>query len=314
MYRLPSFLLVSDLFCGCVPRRGDKKSNVGDTDKGTITQRARRDGSIAYKVEIVIRRDGKRHKASQTLDSEKAAERWMKRKEKQPRAPGGLDQAQKPTGPLSNAIDRYIEDHAAMGKTKTQVLRAIKTDPIAFMDCASITSQEIVENARRLGKARTPQTVMDYLSHFSAVFRIARPTYGFPLDYQAVRDGTLASRRLGLTDKSIERSHRPSIEEMDALMAYFEDSTIRTDAMPMHVISAFAMFATRRQKEVCGIHRDDYEPEHNRILARDMKHPSQKKGNDVWTELPPEANAILEKHGGPGRLFPYNSKTYISAI
>ena len=126
---------------------GDTIRRVGDI--GSIQHRPRADGSIAYRAEIVIRKDGKRHKFTQTFATEASAQWWIKRKEKALRTPGGLDAVTKPTGPLSDAIDRYVEDHSQVGKTKAQVLLAIKADEIADMDCAGIASDDLVSYARR---------------------------------------------------------------------------------------------------------------------------------------------------------------------
>ncbi|ETX26647.1 hypothetical protein RISW2_21600 [Roseivivax isoporae LMG 25204] len=230
------------------------------------------------------------------------------------RAPGAMDAVARPSGTLGDVIDRYTTDHTGIGKTKAQVLRAIKADGISDMDCAKITSEDIVTFARRLGQTREPQTVGNYLSHLSAVFDVGRPGYGYPLDYQAMRDAVKVCKRLGLIGKSGKRDRRPTIKEMDALMAHFADRSRRRNAIPMHVVSAFAMFSTRRQDEICRITRSDFEPQHARVLVRDMKNPGEKKGNDVWCELPPEALAIINVHGGSDRLFPYAAETVSTAF
>lgn len=62
---------------------------------GSISERKRADGTIAYKAEIVVRKDGKRHKLSQTFDREAAARHWMKRREVELRKPGGLAKLEK---------------------------------------------------------------------------------------------------------------------------------------------------------------------------------------------------------------------------
>ena len=55
-------------------------------------------------------------------------------------------------------IDRYIaESKRDIGRTKTQVLRTIKTFDIAEMKCSEITSADIVSFAQSLKVA--PQTV-----------------------------------------------------------------------------------------------------------------------------------------------------------
>ncbi len=60
----------------------------------------------------------------------------------------------------------------------------------------------------------------------------------------------------------------------------------------MQKIVAFALFSTRRQEEITLLRWDDLDED--RILVRDMKHPGDKKGNNVYCELPPEALAIIK--------------------
>ena len=66
----------------------------------------------------------------------------------------------------------------------------------------------------------------------------------------------------------------------------------RPSSIPMQKIVAFALFSTRRQEEITLLRWDDLEED--RILVRDMKHPGDKKGNNVYCELPPEALAIIK--------------------
>ena len=61
----------------------------------------------------------------------------------------------------------------------------------------------------------------------------------------------------------------------------------------MQKIVAFALFSTRRQEEITLLRWDDLD--RDGILVRDMKHPGDKKGNDVWCEVPPEALARSSK-------------------
>ena len=67
----------------------------------------------------------------------------------------------------------------------------------------------------------------------------------------------------------------------------------------------FAIHSTRRQEEITRLLWSDYQPEHARILVRDMKHPGQKQGNHQWVILPPEAMAIIEQQPRTSpRIFP----------
>jgi integrase len=80
----------------------------------------------------------------------------------------------------------------------------------------------------------------------------------------------------------------------------------RPSSIPMQKITAFAIFSTRRQEEITLLRWDDLEED--RILVRDMKHPGDKKGNNVYCELPPEAIAIVKSMTrDEERIFPYST-------
>jgi integrase len=76
----------------------------------------------------------------------------------------------------------------------------------------------------------------------------------------------------------------------------------------MDRVVAFAIYSTRRQEEIVRIEWEDLDEAHSRVLVRDLKHPGQKKGNDVWCELPPEAIQIIKTMPQTGpRIFPYGT-------
>ncbi len=259
----------------------------------TITARPRHDGSVGFTAQIRIKRGGKVvYTTSQTFDNEKDAKTWAARKEKELALPGALDAALHPSGTLEQAINRYVEaSRKEIGKTKAQVLEAIKRDSIAGMDCEDIRSRDIVAFAERLGVGRQPQTVLNYLSHLSAVFRIAHGAWGMRLDPAEMDRAMVALKSLGAVQKSARRDRRPTIDEMNDLVAHFVDRSRRRNALPMHLVTVFAMFSTRRQEEIIRIRWDDLQP--GRVLVRDMKNPGEKMGNHVWCDLPPEAERII---------------------
>lgn len=277
---------------------------------GTIVPRKRKNGTTGYTAQIVIKRGGKIvHRESQTFDRKQAATTWLGRREGELKSEGGLERAMRPAVALADVIDRYVaETLSDIGRTKAQVLRAIKGYDLANMDVAKIASSDVVAFARELSKARKPQTVSNYLSHLQAVFAIARPAWGYDLDPLVMKDAFAVSRRLGFTGGSEKRDRRPTLDELDKLLTHFMGvETSRPGSTPMTVIIPFALFSTRRQEEITRIARADFEPEHSRVLVRDMKNPGQKIGNDVWCDLPPEAVAIAEAMPTKGAIFPYTT-------
>lgn len=277
---------------------------------GTIVARPRADGTMAFMAKIVVKSNGKIvHRESKTFDRRPAAVAWAAKREKELKQPGEIERAKRPRATLADAIDRYTEDSVKrIGRTKAQVLEAIKRHPIAAKECDRITSEDIVSLANELVQERQPQTVGNYISHLASVFAVARPAWGMPLDRQAMEDAQIVAKRLGLISKSRSRDRRPTLDELDKLMTRFEQrARLRSDSVPMHRLTAFAIFSTRRQEEITRIMWADLDEEHSRVLVRDMKNPGEKIGNDVWCDLVPEALAIIQAMPRvQARIFPYS--------
>ncbi|MBI3759164.1 MAG: site-specific integrase, partial [Deltaproteobacteria bacterium] len=216
---------------------------------------------------------------------------------------------------LADVIDRYVrESERQIGRTKAQVLDKIKECEIADLACSEIKSPQLVEFARAL-KVQ-PQTRANYLSHLSAVFRVARPLWGYPLDVEQIQDAMVAMRKLGTIGKGNKRDRRPTLEELDRLMAHFENVRAhRPRSAPIAKIIAFAIFSTRRQEEITRITWDDFDRDAARVLVRDMKHPGDKKGNHVLCELPPEAVQIIEAMPRVApEIFPFSTDAISAAF
>lgn len=288
----------------------------------TIIPRQRKDGTTGYTVQIQRKRNGKVVlNLVQTFDRLAAAEAWEKKKKADLAAPGGLERAVKATkrprgATLGDAIDRTLTGRVKeVGKTTKGNLRIARRHAISATLCDEVESNHIVELAQDLlAEDREPMTVGNILSSLGKVFSLARPAWGFPLDPHAMPDALAVCRELGLVKRSQRRRRRPELDELDKLMDHFEAyERRRSDALPMRRLTAFGVFGMRRLGETCRLLWKDYEPEHKdgpRILVRDMKHPGEKEGNDVWCLLTAEAVAIIEAMPRvDGRIFPYKAST-----
>jgi integrase len=278
----------------------------------TIVTRKRKNGSSYYTAQIVIKSRGKVHREARSFDRRQAANAWIVRREEELGKPGALDRAGKDPK-LADAIDRYIaESVKRIGRTKAQVLRTIKDYDIAEMRCSQIASTDILGFAQELPVS--PQTRQNYLSHLAAIFAVALPAWGYPLDRQAIKDAFVVAKRLGVTSKGRSRERRPTLEELDRLMEHFGMVKSRRPAsLPMQRIIAFAVFSTRRQEEIVRIKWADYDGK--RVLVRDMKHPGDKLANDTWCDVPPEAAAIIETMPRrEDRIFPYTTPAISAAF
>jgi len=285
----------------------------------TIVPRKRKDGSTGYLAQIIVKRQGKVvHQEAQTFDRRQAASAWSERREAELRKPGAL--GRKTHDPkLTDVIDRYVaESEKQVGRTKAQVLRKIRTHDIADLRCSEITSADVIGFAQALPVR--PQTRQNYLSHLAAIFAVAKPMWGYPLDQQAIKDAFVVAKRMGITSKGASRDRRPTIEELNRLMDHFGDIKMRRPStLPMQRIIPFALYSTRRQEEIVRMRWSDYQPAHNgesaRVMIRDMKNPGDKIGNHVWCDLPPEAAAVIESMPKrEDRIFPYSTDAVSAAF
>lgn len=281
---------------------------------GTIIPRKRKDGSTGHTALIRIKRDGKVvHSESQTFDREQAAKIWMGKREHELAQPGALDKAPDPL--LADVIDQYNrEKQKQHGKTKAQVLNTIKAADIAKLRCSQIGSPELVAFAQTL--AVQPQTRGNYMSHLGAIFTIARPAWGYPLDAQAMADAMLVLKKLGIVAKSNERTRRPTLDELGKLMAHFEVISMKRPAsLPMQRLILFAIFSTRRQEEITRVAGADLDRQAMEVIVRDMKNPGEKIGNDVRTKLTPEALQLIDTQPETkGAIWPYNAESISSSF
>jgi integrase len=281
---------------------------------GTIIGRTRKDGSKAFTAQIVIKKGGAIvHREAETFERRQAANAWIVKREAELKKPGGLERKEDPR--LSAVIDRYTDEskNAVLG-TKAQVLKTIKNSDLGDLKCSDITSQALVSFAKKLTQNVEPQTCGNYFSHLSNIFTVARPAWGYPLSRQEFDDAVTVLKKLGLIRKGAERNRRPTLEELDRLMEHFgRICDHRPASLPMQKIVTFAVFSTRRQEEITLLRWEDLDGD--RILVRDMKHPGDKKGNNVYCELPPEALVIIgSMPRTEAEIFPYSTAAISAAF
>ena len=273
---------------------------------GTIVSRKRKDGSLGHTAQIRIKQEGRLvFSESQTFERRPAALAWLKKRETELAVPGALVKSVDPL--LREVIDQYnLEKIKLHGKTKTQVLRSIKATPLGSMKCSEITSVSLVQFAQDI--TALPQTRGNYMSHLAAIFTVAKPAWGYPLDPQAINDARIVLQKMGITSRSRARSRRPTLDELNQLMEHYQVmERKRSDAIPMTRIILFAIFSTRRQEEITRVLGKDLDRDHLELLVRDMKNPGEKVGNDVRTTLTPEALKLIDSRPKTvDRIWPYN--------
>lgn len=282
----------------------------------SILERTLRDGSKSYRAQVRVFKGRKLlHSESKSFERRSAAEEWMHLRQKALENPEHLKSVLGEDPTLAEAIDQYLASlRISAGKTKRQVLHTIKGLDLGKRRCSSIMSRDLVAFANQLGQSMQPQTVGNYMAHLSTVFSLAKPAFGYPLDYQQMQDARKVLKHQGTISRSNQRDRRPTLDELDRLLTHFAERE-RRDARvtPMTLITLFGIFSTRRQEEISRVAVADLDQAHHELMVRDMKHPGEKIGNDVRTTLTPQALAIIQlqlakpRVQSSGRIFPYSA-------
>lgn len=284
---------------------------------GTITQRKRKDGSSGFTAQIRIMKEGKTvYQESQTFDRKATAQAWIRKREAELYEPGAIEKANRKGVTVKQMIDQYLVEYEKLrplGKTKRATLKAIGESWLGEVEDQQLTSQKLVDYAMdRIEKdGIQPQTVGNDLAHLGAVLSVARPAWGYEVNPLAMPDARRVLKKMGAVTKSVERNRRPTRDELERIIKYFQKvRDARRQEIDMVRVVVFALFSTRRQEEITRIRWDALNDQEQSALITDMKNPGQKYGNDVWCHMPDEAWRILQSMPRVAdEVFPYNSRS-----
>jgi integrase len=271
---------------------------------GTITQRTTK-GGLVYTAQIRIKRSGKViHSESRTFERKARAQKWMTAREAELQKPGALVTGPDPS--LASVIQKYLDESTRpMGKTKRRVLEAVAAAKVGELKCSAVTSVALADWVKAL--KCSPATRLTYVSHLSPVFNVAKAAWGYPLAKEQIEEAKIVLKQLGTTAKSEERTRRPTMGELEKLLDYFRATKERQpESIPMVTLIVFSIFSGRRQGETCRILWKDVET--GRVLVRQMKDPEKKLTNNVYCDLTPEAQRIMDAQPRTSdRVFPCNA-------
>ena len=220
---------------------------------------------------------------------------------------------------LSHLIDLHIEDmkevNQAPRRSKAFTLAALK-EKLGKVKLKDITRERVIQ----FGKDRAKEgagavTISMDVGYLKLVVSHAAAVHGIAVAVEPIDLARIALKRLGLVGKGRERDRRPTQDELDRLIEYFE--TNFRQLIPVGRIIRFAVATAMRQDEICRILWEDIDSTNRTVIVRDRKDPRGKVGNhqrvplidhtgfDAWSilrEQKPFAGRSL-------RVFPYNSKS-----
>lgn len=284
---------------------------------GTITNRKRQDGSIRYRAQVRVKRKGKVvYSESQTFGKKGIAKDWIRSREEELQKPGALERVMHRGVTVGELIGRYIQEVDSInpfGRSKDAALKALKAMDVADLDALMLKASEVLDHIRsRRSDGAGASTVSQDIAWLRVVLKYARRAWNVPVDVQQIEDAAETARDARLIARPRRRQRRPSVQELEALDAYFADRA--RSSVPMRLIMWLAIYSTRRQDELCRIRRSDLDSAHGTGILRDVKHPDGSSGNNREFVLPAlgwgvVGRILAEVPVEDGLLLPFESKT-----
>jgi integrase len=225
---------------------------------------------------------------------------------------------------VADLVDLHVADMLEVGKlvgrSKAYSLGKLRDD-VGHLRIEQIDREAIIQFARdRRSEGAGPVTISMDISYLKTIMLHAAAVHGVHIQVEQVDLARAALGRLGLVGKGKERDRRPTPDELDRLIAYFESNTRQIS--PMHRIVKFAVATAMRQSEICSIEWPDVDERRRTVTVRDRKDPRNKLGNDqrvplvdltgydAWALMLEQRTARPTK----GRIFPYDGRSIGTAF
>ncbi len=228
-----------------------------------------------------IRRKGRY--VSETFLRRDDARRWAVEVERQ------IDRGEAPSASrvarlktFGELIDLHINDMCAVGKaprrSKAAVLEMLR-QRLGRCNMTSLDRERLIAFGRdRAAQGAGPVTLGIDVGMIKLVLSHAAAVHGVPITIEPVDLARIALKRLGLVGKGDERDRRPTQDELDRLIAFFDKNP--RQIAPMGRIVRFAVATAMRQEEICTVRWSDIETRTRMLLIRDRKDPRKKQGNN----------------------------------
>lgn len=277
---------------------------------GTVTKRQLLDGTIRYRAQVRIKKEGyPDFKASKTFSKKSLADEWIKRTEAEIEL--NPDKILNPVAEVKQAtladfIKRYLSEADNFARTKTGALNYISNMEIAEKNIYSLTRQDFADHAisRRKGDPLkgidgvAPSTALKDMSHIKAVLVHAEYVWGEQIEnvISEFDKSLIGLRKSRIVTKSKVRDRLPTNDELQALTTLFYQKWKRKRrSIPMHLIIWFAIYSGRREDEICSLRLSDYDKHNTQWLVRDAKHPDGSEGNHKYAHFEPKAIDLINK-------------------
>jgi len=185
----------------------------------------------------------------------------------------------------------------------------------------ALNRERLIEFGRKRAKQGAgPATLAIDLSFIRTIITRAAAVHGIEVSAEEARLARVALSYLNLVGKSNERDRRPTQDELNELIEYFE--TNPRQFIPMGRIVRYAVATTLRQEEICKPEWPLVDMKKRLVVIQDRKDPRNKEGNDQKVPLLNLTGydaweVVLQQRivtRGYGRIFPHNHRSISAAF
>lgn len=271
-----------------------------------------------------IRRKG--HSLSSSFPTKKDAEAWAHRVHTEidaGKTPGRRNVQGIRT--IAELVDLHVEDMKEVGKvirrSKAYSLNLLK-DRLGKVRFENLDRDRIIQFAKaRSNEGAGRVTIGQDIGYLRTLLSHGAAVHGLPMTVEQVDLARVALKRLDMVGKGKERNRRPTQDEIDRLIEYFEQNA--RQFIPLAEIIRFAIATAMRQEEICRIEWKDLTPRTRTLVVKDRKDPQKKVGNDQAIPLLKvsgyDAWGIIEARrsaatANNARIFPFNSRSVGAAF
>lgn len=218
------------------------------------------------------------------------------------------------TDTVKDVCERFTAKNPGLGKSQLVTLLKVARSPIGQRVASELTEEDLFDHARRRREdGISGATISQDISYLRGAF-IAAGNLAISVD--VIDRAKAALRKAGLVTTATVRDRRPTREELQRLVKYFETPNKRGKRreMPMADIIDFALWTARRIGEICDLRWDDLDEK--KVNCRVRVSDARGRVREHWFPLLGKARDIImrqtPKRGDP-RIFPYNSQSASAA-
>jgi integrase len=221
-------------------------------------------------------------------------------------------------------IEVHIKDSKEIGRpllrSKAMCLEKLKSD-LGREKLIGLTRERLIAYGKaRANQGAGPVTLAMDLGYIRTILVHAAAVHGVEVPTEQVTLARIALRRLGLVGKGDERDRRPTQNELDLIIDYYENNP--RQMIPLGRLVKFAVATAMRQSEICSLLWNDVDLSIRIATVRNRKDPRRKSGNDQRVPLLDatgyDAVALLIEQRalalGGDRVFPYNGRSLGTAF